>query len=92
MSKSEHPHGKGKTSISTTIPVEIMAALDHLAVESGLTRSNYAREVITEAVKSGRVLSSRDIKRRERYNTPEIIALRAAENPSQNKPSRSAGA
>ena len=92
MSKSKHPHGKGKKSISTTVPVEIMAALDHLAIESGITRSNYAREVIIQAVNAGRILSSRDIKRRERYSTPEVISLRAAENPIKDRPRRSAGA
>jgi hypothetical protein len=39
MSKSQHPHGKGKTSISTTIPNDILEALDYLATKSGVTRS-----------------------------------------------------
>lgn len=92
MSKSSNPPGKGKTSLSTTIPNDVLEALDYLASESGLTRSNYARQILIETVKSGRTLSSRDIMRRERYNTPEVLALRAAEKPILPTPRRSAGA
>ena len=91
MSKSEHPHGKGKTSISTTIPNEVLEALDYLATKSGVTRSTYAREAIIESVRAGRTVSAQELMKR-RYNTPEVISLRAAENPNKATPHRSSGA
>jgi metal-responsive CopG/Arc/MetJ family transcriptional regulator len=91
MSKSEHPHGKGKTSISTTIPNEVLEALDYLATKSGVTRSTYAREAIIASVRAGRTVSAQELMQR-RYNTPEVISIRPAENPTNPKPRRSAGA
>lgn len=91
MSKSEHPHGKGKTSISTTIPNDVLEALDYLATKSGVTRSTYAREAITASVMAGRTVSAQELMQR-RYSTPEVISLRSAENPIKATPRRSAGA
>jgi len=91
MSKSQHPHGKGKTSISTTIPNDILEALDYLATKSGVTRSTYAREAIIASVRAARTVSAQELMQR-RYNTPEVISLRPAENPIKDTPPRAAGA
>lgn len=95
MSKSKHPHGKGKTSISTTIPNEVLEALDYLATKSGVTRSTYAREAITNRVLQGALFPAQEIADRKHgpiYKIPDIIALRDAENPIQRTPRRSGGA
>ena len=95
MSKSPHPHGKGKSLVSATIPNEVLEALDYLACKSGLSRSSYAREAIISRVTEGRLFPSQEVEERKRakkYNTPEVISLRAAEKPTQHAPRRSAGA
>ena len=82
MSKSPNPHGRGKTSLSSTLPNEVLEALDYLATQSGVTRSTYAREAITEAVLAGRIFSSQEIMAK-RYNITEApqITLPKKEQP-----------
>jgi len=45
--------GKGKHSVSTTLRLEVLEALDYLASESGLTRGGYVSEAATAAVLAG---------------------------------------
>lgn len=70
MSKSKSPHGKGKTLVSATVPNDVLKALDYLATQSGVTRSSYAREAITEAVTAGRIYAAQEIMAK-RYNITE---------------------
>jgi hypothetical protein len=77
VSKSKNPHGKGKTSVSSTLGNDILEALDYLATQSGVTRSTYAREAITEAVKTGRVFSAQEIMAARR-NITETTPVPAA--------------
>ena len=56
MSKREttgNGPGKGKHSVSTTLRLEVLEALDYLASESGLTRGGYVSEAATAAVLAG---------------------------------------
>lgn len=95
MSKSKNPHGKGKTLISCTVLDEVLQGIDYLACKSGLSRSGWAREAITKAAISGKIFPAPEIRQRNHplsYQIPKIISLRAAENPTSNKPERSAGA
>jgi hypothetical protein len=95
MSKSSHPHGKGKTLISCTVSNDVLEAIDYLAHKSGISRSAYAREAITNQVLHGAMFPAQEISDRKhgpRYKIPEIIAFQAAEKPRQPRPQRSVGA
>jgi hypothetical protein len=52
-----HGPGRGKISLSCTIPVDIHAQLQHLAQQSGLTRAGYAARAIIRAVERTEVVS-----------------------------------
>jgi len=82
MSKAKNPHGKGKHSLSCTLPNDVLEALDYLATQSGVTRSTYAREAITEVVTAGRIYSAQEIMAK-RYNITEApqITLPKKEQP-----------
>jgi len=45
--------GRGKSSISSTLCVEVLAVLDRLAAESGMKRGGYISAAVTAAVLSG---------------------------------------
>jgi hypothetical protein len=45
--------GKGKASISSTLCVEVLEALEYLASESGLSRGGYINAAVTAAVLAG---------------------------------------
>jgi hypothetical protein len=45
--------GKGKASISSTLCVEVLEALEYLASESGLSRGGYISAAVTTAVLAG---------------------------------------
>jgi hypothetical protein len=45
--------GKGKASISSTLCVEVLAAMDYLAKESGLSRGGYISAAVTASVLNG---------------------------------------
>jgi hypothetical protein len=47
--------GKGKHSVSTTLRLEVLDALDYLASESGLTRGGYVSAASTAAVLAGTI-------------------------------------
>jgi hypothetical protein len=48
-----HGPGRGKHSISSTVSLEVLEALDYLATRSGLTRGGYVSEAVTAAVVAG---------------------------------------
>lgn len=48
--KKGHGPGKGKVSLSCTIPVEIDQQLRELAQLSGLTKAGYAKKAVIRAV------------------------------------------
>jgi hypothetical protein len=79
--------GKGKHSVSTTLRLEVLEALDYLASQSGLTRGGYVSAATTAAVLSGttfpRVTGIGDI-------SPEKLkrAQRAAEIDQRNRSQR----
>jgi hypothetical protein len=52
---SGHGPGRGKHSISSTVSLEILEALDYLATRSGLTRGGYVSEAVTSAVIAGTI-------------------------------------
>lgn len=47
--------GKGKHSISSTVTLEVLEALDYLAHRSGLTRGGYVAAAVNAAVLSGSI-------------------------------------
>ncbi len=47
---ASHGPGKGKVSLSCTIPADIDRELRRLAAESGKTRSGYAKRAVIHAV------------------------------------------
>lgn len=47
--------GRGKHSVSTTLRLEVLEALDYLASESGLTRGGYVSAAATAAVLAGTI-------------------------------------
>ena len=56
MSKRElvgNGPGKGKHSVSTTLRLEVLEALDYLATRSGMTRGGYVSAAATAAVLAG---------------------------------------
>lgn len=76
-----HGPGKGKVSLSCTIPEDIDRQLRELAAESGLTRAGYAKKAVIRAVK-----------RREKI-TEQIISDNIVSYPSshpQNPTARAA--
>ena len=82
--KTGHGPGRGKISLSCTIPVEIDQQLRQLAGESGLTRSGYAKRAVIRAVQ-----------RRERV-TEQVISdtiypLEHPENPTARAADDAAG-
>ena len=85
--------GKGTTPLSTAIDSQTYAQLVELAGRSGVAVARYARIVIEDAVSRGVVVQKQTVftVTPTNYNTPDIIALRAAENPIQRTPRRSAG-
>lgn len=50
-----HGPGRGKHSISSTVTLEVLEALDYLAHRSGLTRGGYVGAAVTAAVLSGAI-------------------------------------
>jgi hypothetical protein len=48
-----HGPGKGKHSISSTVSLEVLEALDYLATSSGLTRGGYVSAAVVAAVIAG---------------------------------------
>jgi hypothetical protein len=48
-----HGPGRGKHSISSTVSLEVLEALDYLATRSGLSRGGYVSEAVTAAVIAG---------------------------------------
>jgi hypothetical protein len=48
-----HGPGRGKHSISSTVSLEVLEALDYLATSSGLTRGGYVSAAVTAAVIAG---------------------------------------
>lgn len=47
--------GRGKHSISSTVTLEVLEALDYLAHRSGLTRGGYVGAAVTAAVLAGSI-------------------------------------
>jgi hypothetical protein len=47
--------GKGKHSVSTTLRLEVLEALDYLASESGMKRGAYVAAATTAAVLAGTI-------------------------------------
>ncbi len=50
-----HGPGRGKHSISSTVTLEVLEALDYLAHRSGLSRGGYVGAAVTAAVLSGSI-------------------------------------
>ena len=51
--RTGHGPGRGKASISSTLCVEVLEALDQLATESGLSRGGYISAAVTASVLAG---------------------------------------
>lgn len=47
--------GKGKYSVSTTLRIEVLEALDYLATQSDMTRGGYVAAAATAAVLAGTI-------------------------------------
>lgn len=47
--------GRGKHSISSTVSLEVLEALDYLATRSDLTRGGYVAEAVNAAVLAGTI-------------------------------------
>lgn len=91
--------GKDTQPVSTAIDSSLFAELRKLAEKGGITVNKYCRIVIEDAVSRGvfaveqKTYSLQTDKNSQTIYPPiEIESRRAAENPSQNKPGRSAGA
>jgi hypothetical protein len=50
-----HGPGRGKHSISSTVSLEVLEALDYLATRSDLTRGGYVSEAVNAAVLAGTI-------------------------------------
>lgn len=60
MRKTKKPPngpGKGRANISTTVDLETSAEIDRLAAAGGLTRSQWAREALTDAAQEVSIYS-----------------------------------
>jgi hypothetical protein len=59
MPKKKKPNGPGKNRavVSTTVDLETSAEIDRLAAAGGLTRSQWAREALTEAAQETSIYS-----------------------------------
>ena len=60
MPKTKKPPngpGKNRAVVSTTVDLETSAEIDRLAAAGGLTRSQWAREALTEAAQENSVYS-----------------------------------
>jgi hypothetical protein len=55
--KQPNGPGKGRANVSTTVDLEISAEIDRLAATGGITRSQWAREALTEAAQEASVYS-----------------------------------
>jgi hypothetical protein len=50
-----HGPGRGKHSISSTVTLEVLEALEYLAHRSGLSRGGYVNAAVTAAVLAGNI-------------------------------------
>jgi hypothetical protein len=77
--------GKGKASISSTLCVEVLAAMDFLAAESGLSRGGYISAAVTASVLAGTTFPRVTGTGKIPSNTLQK-ARRAAEKDDRNRP------
>jgi hypothetical protein len=87
--------GKGTHPVSTAIDLELFAELQKLANRGGITVNKYCRIVIQDAVSRGvfaveeKTYTLQTPKNLPTiYSPEEIESIRAAENPTPNKPGR----
>jgi hypothetical protein len=79
--------GKGKASISSTLCVEVLAAMDYLAAESGLSRGGYISAAVTASVLAGTTFPRVTGIGKIPSNTLQK-ARKAAEKDDRNRPPR----
>jgi predicted DNA-binding protein len=85
--KKGHGPGKGKVSLSCTIPEEIDRELRRLATSSGKTRSGYAKRAVMQAVARGEQYIEQTISKHVYpFEHPENPTARAAEPPENETP------
>jgi hypothetical protein len=77
--------GKGKASISSTLCVEVLAAMDYLAAESGLSRGGYISAAVTASVLNGTTFPRVTGTGKIPSNTLQK-ARKAAEKDDRNRP------